>query len=136
IIDASDATAKGLNGWQWLQRQGGRATILGNVNSMIMQPLNQVITLSDAGPTNYLRGVASNVSRNSAIKKSAFITARETEANKPIRGGFERAMDVGGVPLREIELASVKQTWHTMHAKAKAMGLKGDRAIQQADFDT
>lgn len=135
-IDASDATATALRGWQRLQRIGGRATILGNVSSTLAQPLNQVITLADAGPVNYMKGIASALSGDKAIQKSSFIRARATKAVAPIRSKGQRALDAGGVPLEAVEMASVRNTWHAMHAKAKAAGKQGMEAIKQADYDT
>jgi hypothetical protein len=136
LIDASDASAKGLKAWQGLQRTGGRATILGNVSSTLQQPLNQVIGLADAGPVNYMKGIAAAVSNDPAIDKSDFIRARETEATKPLRTKGEKVLDAGGVPLQAVELASVKLMWHTQHQKALSQGMTGQSAIQEADLNT
>lgn len=136
VIDSSDAAAKGLKGWQFLQRTGGRATIVGNASSVLAQPLNQVVGLADAGPVNYMKGVAASIAGDPAIEKSDFIKARATEPTKAIRTKGEKVMDGGGVPLQAVELASVKLMWHTQHQKALADGYKGQEAIQQADLNT
>jgi len=136
VVDSSDTAAKGLKGWQALQRTGGRATILGNVSSMLAQPLNQVVGLADAGPVTYMKGIASAVAGDPAIEKSAFIKARETEPTKAIRTKGEKVLDSGSIPLQKVELASVKLMWHTQYQKALSQGLKGQEAIQQADLGT
>jgi len=136
VVDSSDAAAKGLKGWQRLQKTGGQATILGNASSILAQPLNQVVGLADAGPINYMKGISAAIAGDPAIKKSAFVKARETEPTKAIRKTGEKIMDAGSVPLQKVELASVKLMWHTQHQKALSQGLKGQEAIQQADLNT
>lgn len=136
LVDSSDAAAKGLKGWQALQRTGGQATILGNASSILAQPLNQVVGLADAGPINYMKGISAAVAGDPAIEKSAFIKARETEPTKAIRKTGEKIMDAGSVPLQKVELASVKLMWHTQHQKALSEGYKGQEAIQRADLNT
>lgn len=136
VMDSSDATASGLKLWQEAQRVGGRATILGNVSSVFAQPLNQAVGLADAGPTNYLRGIIKTVGGDSAINKSPFITARRTQAVKPIRGVGEKILDAGGIPLQKFEMASIEILWNAQHAKAVKAGKKAFRAIQEADYNT
>jgi hypothetical protein len=136
VIDTSDGTAKALKGWQGLQRIGGRGTILGNLSSVLAQPLNQVVGFADAGGINYAKGIAEYMGGNSEIDKSDFIRARETEAAKPLRGTGEKINDAGAIPLQAAELASVKLLWHTQHQKALGAGYKGQEAIQQADINT
>ncbi len=136
IIDASDATAMGLKGWQKLQTVGGQATILGNVSSTLAQPLNQAIGLADAGPINWMKGITRTIGRDKTIDQSPFITARRAKAVKPIRGAGEKALDVGGIPLQKVEMASIEVIWNSQHSKAVKAGLKGNKAIQQADFNT
>lgn len=136
VVDSSDAAAKGLRGWQGLQRIGGRGTILGNLSSVLAQPLNQVVGLADAGGINYAKGIAEYVGGNSEVSKSDFIRARETEATKPLRGKGEKVLDAGSLPLQAVEMASVKLMWHTQHQKALSNGYTGQEAVQQADINT
>jgi hypothetical protein len=136
IIDSSDAAATAMKGWQGLQRIGGRGTILGNVSSVLAQPLNIPITIADVGVKNYMKGIAATIGGDTAINQSPFITARRTKANKPIRGIGTRIMDAGAIPLEKIEMASIETIWNANHAKAKANGYTGTQAIKQADFNT
>jgi len=136
VTDSSDAAAKSLKVWQGLQRIGGRGTILGNISSILAQPLNQVVGIADAGGINYAKGIAEYMGGDSQIDKSDFIRARETEATKPLRGTGEKILDAGSVPLQAVELASVKLMWHTQHQKALSEGYTGQEAVQQADMNT
>jgi len=136
VIDSSASADLGVRGWQGLQRAGGAATIVGNVSSVLAQPLNQVIGLSDVGVKNYLSGIARSIGRDKAIKQSDFITARRTIADKPITPATERIINAGGVPLQKVEMASIEILWNSQHAKALSKGLKGQKAIREADMNT
>lgn len=136
IIDASKGTEMGLRGWQGLQRVGGRGTVLGNAQSVLSQTLNQPLTLADAGVKNYLKGVASSLTGNTPIDKSPFIRARATKVDSPFKGVGQKALDVGGVPLEQVELAMVKTTWNAEYHKAVEKGFKGQKAIMEADRAT
>lgn len=136
ITDSSEAGRLGLKGWQGLQRIGGRGTILGNLSSVLAQPLNLTMNIADAGGINSVRGIAESLGDGGDIEKSNFIRARQTEPTKPIRGKGEKANDAGGFLLQQAELASVKLIWHTQHQKALQAGFKGQEAISQADLNT
>jgi hypothetical protein len=136
LIDASKATADGLKGWQGLQRIGGRATILGNVNSILMQPLNQVSTFADTGVSNYIKGVARSMGNSKAENLSPFIKARATKAESNFRTKGQKVMDAAGVPMQVVELASVKLAWNAEYEQVLSEGLKGQDAIIEADRRT
>jgi hypothetical protein len=121
---------------QQLQKIGGRGTILGNLSSVLAQPLNQVVGISDAGVNNYVRGVAASVGGDKAIEKSAFYQSRIARNVRPIRGTGEKVLDAGAVPLQTVEEASIKIIWNSQHAKAQSQGLKGQAAIDKADIET
>ncbi len=136
LIDSSDAVGKGLKIWQGLQRVGGRATILGNLSSVLAQPLNQVGGIADAGVINYTKGIAATLGGDKSIEKSAFIRARRIKDNTPIRSAGQRVLDAGGVPLQKVETASIEVIWNSQHQKALSEGKTGQRAIQDADYNT
>lgn len=136
IIDMSQATNTALRGWQGLQRIGGRATILGNVNSMLMQPLNQISTLADTDISSYVKGIARSMGNSDASELSPFIKARETKAESSFKGIGEKFMDKLGVPMGAIELASVKLAWNAEYEQVLKEGLKGNDAVIEADRRT
>lgn len=136
LIDSSKGSALGLRGWQTLQRIGGRGTILGNIQSVISQALNQPLTLADAGPINYVKGIATSLSGGTPIDQSNFITARATNAESDYKSRGGKILDAGGVPLQAVELAMVKLTWNSQYHKAIANGFKGNEAVMEADRTT
>lgn len=133
IIDASDATASALRGWQALQRVGGRSTILGNVQSIVAQSLNQPLVFAEAGPKNYLKGITSSLINSTPADQSPFLRARRTQTNSPFRSMGQKTLDVGGVPLRKTELAFVEQAWNANYHSAVEKGFKKQKAILEAD---
>lgn len=133
IIDSSKGGELGLKGWQGLQRVGGRATILGNVQSVLSQTLNQPMAFADAGAINYIKGIASSLTGSTPASKSPFIRARQAITASPFRGTGTKVMDAGGVPLREVEMAMVELTWNAEYHKAVSKGYKGQEAILEAD---
>jgi hypothetical protein len=136
VIDSSQAGATGMKAWTGLQRAGGQATILGNVSSALAQPLNQVVGIADAGPINYMKGVARSLGDDNAINQSNFIKARRAKADKPIRNTGKKILDAGAIPLEVVETASIEVIWNSQHAKAQSKGYKGAEAIKQADYNT
>jgi len=134
IIDMGGGTA--LKGWQQLQRIGAQSTILGNVNSVISQTLGQPIALADVGVKNYIKGIARSFGKNPEIEQSAFIKARSTNVDSPFKSNASKVLDAGGVPLQQAELAMVKLAWNGQYEKALAKGLKGKKAILEADRAT
>lgn len=136
IIDLGKAPATAVRGWQKLQKIGGQATILGNANSVLMQPLNQVGTLAQVGPKNYLRGIAATISGDKSIEKSPFITARQAKTDSDFKSKGQKILDKGAVPLEIVEMASIKNTWNAMHQQVKSEGIKGQDAIIEADRRT
>lgn len=136
IIDSSDAAAMGLRGWQELQRVGGRATIVGNAQSVLSQTLGIPMSIADAGPINFSKGLAAYVGGDKSIDSSPFIKERRIQIRSPYRGKLDKTMDIGGNPLRLMELEVVELTWHSQHQKALKSGLKGTDAILEADRTT
>jgi hypothetical protein len=129
-------TRQVVRGSQSLQRIGGRGTILGNLSSVLAQPLNQVIAISDAGVTNYTKGIAATVGGDKAIENSNFIKARKSRAYAPIRSNTDKVLDAGAMPLQTVEEAAITVVWNSQHAKAKSEGLKGQAAVDKADIET
>lgn len=136
IIDMSKSTELGLRGWQSLQGIAGKATILGNINSVVSQTLGLPSAVADAGVKNYVKGIAASISNDGSIKKSPFIKARETNVDSRFRSKTQKVMNVGGIPIQVVELAMVKQTWQAEHAKVKSEGYKGMDAVLEADRRT
>jgi len=136
IIDMSKSTELGLRGWQSLQGIAGKATILGNINSVVSQTLGLPSAVADAGVKNYAKGIAASISNDGSIKKSPFIKARETNVDSRFRSKTQKVMNVGGIPIQVVELAMVKQTWQAEHAKVKSEGYKGMDAVLEADRRT
>lgn len=136
VIDASKGTATALKGWQGLQRIGGRATILGNINSVLMQPLNQASVIAEVKLPNYIKGVASSLAGNNVEDKSPFIRARAAKIESAFRSKGQKVMDKAGIPLQFVELASVKLAWNAEYQQVLSEGLKGQDAIIEADRRT
>lgn len=134
IIDkGGDTGATALRGWQGLQRIGGRATILGNAQSVLSQTLGIPSTIADAGLLNTLKGIKNMASDKGAIEKSRFVQSRITNVESPLRSNAQKSLDALGVPLQAVEQQFVKATWWAEYNKAKQMGFKGDEAIVEAD---
>ena len=134
IIDKTgDSGQPALKAWQGLQRIGGRATILGNAQSVLSQTLGIPSTIADAGLKNTLVGLKNLASNNDVIKKSRFVTSRLTDVASPIRSNASKAMDALGVPLKVVEQEFVKMTWYAEYEAAKQKGFEGDNAIREAD---
>lgn len=123
----------GLKGWQGLQRIGGRATILANASSVLMQPLNQVNVFAKVKPKSYAKGLAKWLKNDDAIKQSNFVQARVKHIDSALRGKGQKFLDATGVPLRSVEEQSVKLAWHANYEDALAKGLKGKSAVLEAD---
>lgn len=136
VIDASKGTATALKGWQGLQRIGGRATILGNINSVLMQPLNQASVIAEVKLPNYIKGVASSLAGNNVEDKSPFIRARAAKIESAFRSKGQKVMDKAGIPLQFVELASVKLAWNAEYQQVLSEGLKSQDAIIEADRRT
>lgn len=136
LVDSSNAGAKAMQAWQGLQRIGGQSTILGNISSVFAQTLNQPGTIADAGVINYAKGVAMSIGGDKSIEQSPFIKARRTKVDSKFRSKYQKAKDVGGVPLQLVEMAMVEQSWNAEYSKVKSEGLKGQEAIIEADRRT
>lgn len=122
-----------LRGWQGLQRIGGRATILGNAQSVLSQTLGIPSTIADAGAFNTIKALKNNVLNDKAIEKSRFVQSRITNVQSPISSNATKALDALGMPLQVVEQEFVKLTWYAEYEAAKQKGFKGDNAIREAD---
>ena len=136
VIDSGKAPQLALHGWQKLQAISGRSTVLGNAMSVVSQTLNQPGAIAQAGPINYAKGVAQSITGGGDIKKSPFITARQTRVDSMFRSRTDKALDVGGVPMQVVEMAMIKQTWNGIHQKVLSEGYNGQRAIIETDRRT
>ncbi|MCA9312863.1 hypothetical protein KDA08_00885, partial [Candidatus Saccharibacteria bacterium] len=136
IIDKSDASATALRGWQKLQSVGGRATILGNLNSVLMQPLNQIATMAQTNPANYLKGIAATISGDKTYQQSPFLKARNAKVDSYFRSKGQKFLDKGAVPLELVEKAAIRNTWNAQYQSVMKDGYKGKEAITETDRRT
>lgn len=133
IIDASKASEMGLRGWQWTQRVAGRATIPGNIKSVLMQPLNQLNVMSQVKTGSYFKGIGRWLTGDKAIDQSPFLKARKTYIDSAYQGKLDKFADKAGVPMQKVELESVKLAWMAQYEDVLRKGFKGKQAISEAD---
>ena len=134
VVDKmGDTGPVALKGWQTLQKIGGRATILGNAQSVLSQTLGIPSTIAHAGGKNTLVAVKKLATNDPIIEKSRFVQSRITNVNSPIRSNVSKGLDALGIPLQVVEQEFVKMTFYAEHEAALARGFKGDEAVVEAD---
>ena len=136
VIDSSEHAALGVRAWQALQRIGGRATILGNAQSVLSQTLGLPSTIADVGPVNMIKGLARYTANDTTIEKSNFVTARLTRVDPAVRSAAMKVENALGMPLQKMENEYISLTWYGEYEAALQDGYKGQEAILEADRRT
>lgn len=130
-------TLKVLN---FMQRQTGRANILGNASSVVAQSLNLPSTIGTNGVQATSKAITRSLAgakANAAWRKSNFMRERYTDAsNLASKTALEKVLKPLGIPLGVMEKAFVHLAWNSSYEKALSRGLSGDAAIRAADTTT
>lgn len=129
---------KVLKAAQYLQTQMGRNTILGSVRSAIMQTAALPQSVAGAGAKNTsvgLLGELKSAFTNSdpVSKLSPFIRRRYANKDSVLPSKLKTAEKAAAFAFEEIESTSTKAIWRAQHAFAESQGLRGERAIAEAD---
>ena len=111
VVNAANNVASKMRG----------ARVLGNIGSIISQPLNTSLGANDAGIGNYLKGFISKEAE-SASKASPYLKDRSFSIPTSLQSGWGKVKGVMGSVLQNADVVSTKQIWKGFYEKAKSLG--------------
>lgn len=124
----------------WVQRQAGANTIVGNLSTAVMQPILLAQTAGKSGYKNTIlaamQEMSSAHSKNAPIRQSEFLRRRYTDLSPVTAGKVDRLADIANTPLNVVEETAARISWNAAHNDALSQGLKGKQAIKYADVQT
>ncbi len=121
----------------WTSSRFARNTIVGNLQSAVMQTAQLPIAAGMVGPENVAGAVKARVAFTRAgvdpSMQSPFLTRRYGYKGKLAVDWFEQANRFLGKPMEFIEEQTGRTIWTAAHLQAEKAGKSGNAAIEYAD---